>query len=106
MNNTEKLLRAFIEAQGFDVEDITEGVVIPDLCRGGNSKVTIKKVIDYKVAKRKPINQSLGDKTGDVASIPPEAFSEAAKRDLAKGIDITSDDSHVMSLMRVQAGIK
>ena len=51
------------------------------------------------------LDVTLCDKRGDAVSIPPEAFVEAARKDLAKGIDISSSKSSYYALTRIQAGI-
>jgi len=55
MNNTEKLLRAFIEASGFNIETITKTEKVKSFSGGFYRKTS---VIGYKVAKK--------EKTDDV----------------------------------------
>lgn len=50
MNNEMKLLRAFIEASGFDVESVCS---VKELPNPYNSSVEIIHTTDYKVTKRK-----------------------------------------------------
>ena len=53
MDNTMKLLTAFIEASGYDVEEITKSVEMPDKSRPEVGSTFIsKKVVDYKVTKK------------------------------------------------------
>lgn len=53
MDNTIKLLTAFIEASGYDIEEVTESVEVPDKSRPEvGVTFTSKKVIDYKVTKK------------------------------------------------------
>lgn len=60
---------------------------------------------EFKVTKRKTKAITF-DKTGDVTAIPASAFAEAAKRDIARGIDTSSCDSSLQQLMRVFTEIK
>jgi hypothetical protein len=54
MNNTEKLLRAYIEAQGFDVKEVTKSFVMKDMGRPeADAMFTSTQVVDYKVTKKK-----------------------------------------------------
>ncbi|HHZ69185.1 MAG TPA: hypothetical protein EYN54_02655 [Methylococcaceae bacterium] len=50
MNNTDKLLRAFIEASGYEVEDIKEDVFLG--CYSGVDQYR-NQTTDYKVTKKK-----------------------------------------------------
>ncbi len=49
MNNIEKLLRAFIEAQGFDVEEVKDDVFMGNYSGADQYQ---NKTVDYKVTKR------------------------------------------------------
>ena len=104
MTNEIKLLTAFIESQGYEVETII---------KVAHSDFSLRKALfdrynqqepitttDYKVTKKKAAPLTF-DKTGDITAIPPEAFIEAAKRDIAKGIDIRSCNSSLQSLMKL-----
>jgi hypothetical protein len=107
MNNIEKKLDALIDALGFDVEELQ--VEVPILRMSTDEKSTAY-TTNYKLTKREPVKQpldadSFGDKSGDIVSIPPRAFAEAAKKDLARGVDIRSSKSSYYSLLRVQEGI-
>ena len=74
MNNTDKLLRAFIEASGYEIKEVVVDKVIPDLSRVERSTLTIKDVIDYKVTKRdNGVKQFAADvfyRTGDIVPLP------------------------------------
>ena len=49
-----KLLRAFIEASGYEIKDVTEIVDILDMSRPEkDAMLSIKQVVDYKVTKKK-----------------------------------------------------
>jgi len=51
----DKLLRAFIEALGFDIEELTKSTEVPDKSRPEVGATFIsKKVVDYKVTKKNP----------------------------------------------------
>ena len=59
MNNTDKLLRAFIEASGFEIEE-TQKVFIKGVLYKGNSSLipvddldSVEIINDYKVTKKK-----------------------------------------------------
>ena len=49
MNNTEKLLRAFIKASGFDVETVTKTEKVKSFSGGFHLETS---VVGYKVTKR------------------------------------------------------
>ena len=54
MTNEMKLLRAFIEASGYEIKDVTEIVDILDMSRPEkDAMLSIKQVVDYKVTKKK-----------------------------------------------------
>ena len=118
MNDTEKKLDALIDALGFDVNKIQTGEVNCDCyksnsasreyltgCQRCQGTGIAYGVFDYKVTKRKPKELTF-DKSGDVTAIPASAFAEAAKRDIARGIDTSSCDSSLQQLMRVFTEIK
>ena len=50
MDNTEKLLRAFIEASGFDIEEVR----LSPLGLRGDELIHMNAVIGYKLTKKKP----------------------------------------------------
>ncbi len=58
MNNTDKLLRAFIDAMGYEVEDINEDVFIG--CYSGVNQYQ-NKTTDYKVTKSGKDNRLMND---------------------------------------------
>ena len=54
MNNIEKKLDALIDALGFDVEEITKSLEMPDKSRPeADATLMLKQVVDYKLTKRK-----------------------------------------------------
>ena len=73
MNNTDKLLRAFIEASGYEVEEVSNGK--PELVKAfWDRPAIIKEGIDYKVTKRdNGVKQFAADvfyRTGDIVPLP------------------------------------
>lgn len=103
MNNTDKLLRAFIEASGFDIEEVetTKDFYSPQwintdgsLMDGAVPMGTVKD-IDYKVTKK-----GIDWEYKEPKKIPRSHFIEAAKSDIKRDISTTSNDSALQYLMR------
>jgi len=96
MNNCEKLLRAFIEAQGYEIQEIKEPVLLSVV-----HNVPVFNIIDYKVTKQArimqhPVEYSSFD--GDLFSLGCQVANDDIK-DRLKLLGFELDKSQMHDVM-------